>query len=85
MKAKIRYQAEYQYRCRMCGQNHTYQIGGWDNDVIGTEIFVATHGNSPAFNNAKVHEIAVLSYHLCKDGSLGVCDFIGVRKVTSEL
>ena len=84
MKKKIHYTAEYQYRCRMCGEIHTYEIGGWDNNICGTELFVATHGDNGVFQNAKhpVHEIAMVSYHLCKtDKSLGVCDFIGIRKV----
>lgn len=68
----------------MCGEVYTYQIGGWDNDTIGNEMFLATHGDVPAFSNAKIHEMAIVSYHLCKDESLGVCDFIGVRKVKSE-
>ncbi len=83
MTENIRYQAEYQYKCRLCGEIHTYQICGWDNDTLAAEVFVVTHGDSPAFDAGKIHKISPVSYHLCKtdEGSLGVCDFIGVKKV----
>jgi len=81
-KKKKRYQAEYQYKCRLCGKIYTHQIGGWDNNIIGSEMFVVTHGDSPIFDTGKIHKITPISYHLCRnDGSLGVCDFIGVKKV----
>lgn len=73
--------AEDTYKCRLCGEKDALQTGGWDNDVIGSEMFIITHGDSPAFKEGKIHKIEAVSYHLCKDGSLGVCDFIGVKKV----
>jgi hypothetical protein len=82
MKNNKKYQAEYQYKCRLCGEIYVQEIGGWDNDSIASEMFIVTHGDSPAFDKGKIHKISPLSYHLCKRGiGFGVCDFIGIKKV----
>lgn len=82
MKAKKRLEARYQYKCRLCGEVHTHEVGGWNDFTIGSEMFVASHGNSPVFKKAKIHEISLVTYHVCaSNGSFGVCDFIGVKKV----
>lgn len=76
------YTGEYHYRCRLCGAIHVNQIGGWDTDTLSSEMFIVTHGDSPAFDNGNIHKIQPITYHLCKhDNSLGVCDFIGIKKV----
>lgn len=72
--------AEYQYKCRLCNKVDNLATGGWDNEIIGSEMFIVTHGNSSAFDEGYTYKIAPLSYHLCEDGSFGVCDFIGVKK-----
>ena len=76
--------AEYKYKCRLCNEVHTYQTGGWDTNILAGEMFVVTEGDSPAFDKAKIRKISPISYHLCKDQSLGVCDFVGIKKVITD-
>lgn len=79
--------AEYQYKCRLCGEVHTYEVGGWNNESIGEELFLATNGGGDKLLGKKVHEVKMITYHLCNDESrsMGICDFIGVKKVMDSV
>lgn len=84
MKKRVmpHFTAHYQYRCRLCEGIYTSEIGGWDIGVIGIELFAACNRDSDFIKTGKkVHDIELVSYHLCSDGSLGATDFIGVKRL----
>lgn len=69
------------YKCRLCGEefkgsattNIDIAIKNMLNVTFGYEI--------KQWNEAPVSEIFM---HSCKDGSLGLADFLGFRKVDDE-
>lgn len=61
--------AEYQaiYKCRLCGKEYVAKI------IAGSEMLIT---DETEFCSAKMHRV-----HICDDGSFGLADFQGFRKV----
>lgn len=61
------------YKCRMCGEeyksHHIFECIGEANSYMRKMCIQLERYNLP------------FEHHVCKDGSLGFSDFIGIRKV----
>lgn len=67
------------YRCRMCGEEYAdslmseYEVEKcFEKFEKGKSIYRSISGRN---------DIPKVKVHICKDGSLGFSDFIGMRKV----
>ena len=61
------------YKCRMCGEE--YETHNTFNDEVDTQTYMAN-----MCIQRKKHNLP-FEHHVCKDGSFGLSDFIGIRKV----
>ena len=66
------------YKCRLCGEKFT-SASTTSSDIAIKHILIVTTGYKPSeYIGTPVTE---LSMHSCKDGSCGLADFLGFRKV----
>ena len=66
------------YKCRLCGEKF-YRKSTGDEDVAIKNMLIVTVGyEMPKYMGTPVTETTM---HSCKDGSLGLADFMGFRKV----
>ena len=72
--------AEYRaiYKCRLCGEEFVSAITGNADIAIKQMVYVNT-GITPIEHIGNL--IEKTSMHSCKDGSMGLADFFGFRKV----
>lgn len=75
--------AEYQaiYKCRLCGKEFKSAVTTDTNIVIKHMLSVTIAYKSAEYIGAPVTE---LSMHSCKDGSMGLADFLGFKKVDDK-
>lgn len=68
------------FKCRLCGE--TYESGCTRNENIALQATIAAciHSAKPPVPQCP----SITEIHSCKDGSIGVSDFQGFRKVDSE-
>lgn len=73
-------EAVYLYKCRLCDERVIEMVGGWDTNIIVSEILEAEDGKRNNHNRP-----SMTSLHHCKDGiRIGITDFIGVSSRTTE-
>ena len=65
------------YKCRMCGEEFGSAVTTSTDIAIKHMLIVTVQYKPPEYIGTSVTE---LSMHSCKDGSLGLADFIGFRK-----
>ncbi len=61
------------YKCRLCGEKHCE--GGTSNMRIALSAVIAATLNKEPEPNAPT----ILTVHICKDGSYGISDFLGMQ------
>ena len=66
------------YKCRLCGEEFVSASTTNSNIAIKHMLNVTTGYEINEFMGATITE---LSMHSCKDGSMGLADFLGFRKV----
>lgn len=69
------------YKCRLCGEEFESAVTE-SVDIAIKHILIVTAGyKTSEYIGTPVTE---LSMHSCKDGSMGLADFLGFRKVGDE-
>lgn len=75
---------EYQaiYKCRLCGEEFEGMRFG-ENDSISCAMALFTSGNDSYAMRYREHPniLYLKEEHYCKDGSMGLADFLGFRKL----
>ena len=69
------------YKCRLCGEEFVSAITGNADIAIKNMVRVTTGIKPLEFIGNPIEET---SMHSCKDGSMGMADFLGFRKVEDE-
>lgn len=69
------------YKCRMCGEEFVSAITG-NADIAIKQMVKVTIGIKPLeFIGNPITETTM---HSCKDGSMGMADFLGFKKIEVE-
>ena len=66
------------YKCRLCGEEFESAVTTSADIAIKHMIIVTVQYNPSEYIGTPITEI---SMHSCKDGSMGLADFLGFRKV----
>lgn len=71
---------EYQsiYKCRLCGGEFVRAVTGNADIAIKNMVIVTAECD---VKQKILNPVTKLSMHSCKDGSMGLADFLGFRKV----
>ncbi len=65
------------YKCRLCGEEFSEDTCLIENKIIGIDF----ERKIIVDKNMGVYELLIRNCHNCKDGSLGMVDFKGFKKV----
>ena len=66
------------YKCRLCGEEFVRAITGSADIVIKNMVIMTAECD---VKQKILNPVTKLSMHSCKDGSMGLADFLGFRKV----
>ena len=66
------------YKCRLCGEEFVSAITGSADIVIKNMVIMTAECD---VKQKILNPVTKLSMHSCKDGSMGLADFLGFRKV----
>lgn len=66
------------YKCRLCGEEYVSAIAGSADMAIKNMVVITVEFDS---GQRILNPVTKLSMHSCKDGSMGLADFLGFRKV----
>ena len=66
------------YKCRLCGEEFVSAITGSAYIVIKNMVIMTAECD---VKQKILNPVTKLSMHSCKDGSMGLADFLGFRKV----
>ena len=69
------------YKCRLCGGEFYSKLTGNEDVAIKNMLIVTVGYVTPGYMSTPVTETTM---HSCKDGSLGLADFMGFRKVVLD-
>lgn len=68
------------FKCRLCGETYESGCTGSEDIALQSVISVCIDGLKPPCPQSP----HIRALHSCKDGSIGVSDFQGFRKVDSK-
>lgn len=68
------------YKCRLCGETYESGCAGSEKIALYSVIFACSQNGQPPCPQSP----SITEPHSCKDGSIGVADFQGVRKAGNE-
>jgi len=71
------YQYRFIYKCRLCGAEEENPVTGNESLASNALLTVAVYGKDLTSKSY----ITLLSVHVCSDGSHGIADLQGYRKV----
>lgn len=66
------------YKCRLCGEEFVSAITGSADIAIKNMVIMIAECD---LKQKILNPVTKLSMHGCKDGSMGLADFLGFRKV----
>ena len=66
------------YKCRLCGEEFVSAATGNEDIAIKNMVVITAECD---LGQRILNPITKLSMHSCKDGSMGLADFLGFRKV----
>ena len=66
------------YKCRLCGEEYVSAITASADMAIKNMVVITAECDS---GQRILNPVTKLSMHSCKDGSMGLADFLGFRKV----